>query len=150
MIDRVVSDSTCLIALERIGRLPLLPALIAKVVVPEAVNDEVGWEAQWLHVQSVQDRALVGALSAEVDPGEAEAIALAVELGGERLILDDKKGRRAATRLGIAFTGTVGLIVRAKREGLLDQARPVLDDLMEVGFHLTPALYQTALKLAGE
>jgi len=81
---------------------------------------------------------------------EAEAIALAAEIHGDRIVLDDKKARRVARELGLDPTGTVGVILRAKRKGVVPHCRPLLDDLMREGFYLSDSLYEEALRLAGE
>jgi uncharacterized protein len=92
---------------------------------------------------------MVAALQLVVDPGESEALCLAYEMG-VRLVVDDRKAREAAKRLGVQVTGTVGLLLKAKQELLIPSIRPILDDLDQHGFHLSPALRQEALRLAGE
>ena len=76
-----VTNSTCLIGLERIERLDILPQVFFSITIPTAVSTEVGFEADWLTVRSVQNLALVATLKTQVDEGEAQAIALAMELG---------------------------------------------------------------------
>ena len=92
MTKDAVTNSTCLIGLERIGRLDLLPRVFSKVFAPPMVAAEVGREVGWLTVQVVKNSAVVATLSTQMDEGEAEAIALAMELGDFLLILDDKIG----------------------------------------------------------
>jgi len=92
---------------------------------------------------------MIAALRLIVDPGEAEAIALAYEKG-MRLIVDDLKGRRAAQQLGLAVTGTVGLIVKARQEGVVAAVRPLLDALDAQQFRISSALRTEALRLVGE
>lgn len=81
--------------------------------------------------------------------GEAEAIALAHEKG-MRLILDDRKARAIATRLGVPITGTVGLLLKAKTLGVIPLAKPLLETLEASGFHLGPDILAEALRLARE
>jgi len=147
-----VVDSACLIGLERIGRLDLLPALIDPVFAPPAVNHEFGALPIWMHVQKPVDVGMVAALRLVVDPGESEAIVLAYEKG-IRIILDDRKAREVAQRLGVPVTGTVGLLLKAKQEGLIAAIRPLLDALNALNAHkfrIGDALRAEALKLAGE
>ena len=144
-----VLDSACLIGLERIGRLALLPALLDPAIVPPAVVLEFGSRPAWLTEELPKDRGMIAALRLIVDPGEAEAITLAFEKG-VRIILDDRKAREAAQRLGIPVTGTVGLLLKAKQEGILSAVRPVLDELDANQFRIGAALRAEALKLAGE
>ena len=144
-----VVDSACLIGLERIGRLDLLQALIDPVFAPPAVNQEFGALPRWMNVQKPVDVGMVAALRLVVDPGESEAIVLAYEKG-LRIILDDRKAREVAQRLGVPVTGTLGLLLKAEQEGLIDAIRPLLDALDAHQFRISDALRAEALRLAGE
>lgn len=150
MIKLAVSDSTALITLARIERLALLPRLIGRILIPDAVRAETGTDVDWLSVRAIRNSALIAALRTQVGPGEAEALALAAETPGAVLILDDKKARRLAAAMTLPVVGTVGLVVRAKREGVVPACRPLLDELRAADFHMSPALYRDALRLAGE
>lgn len=144
-----VVDSTCLIGLERIGRLDILSALLDPVLAPPAVVLEFGSQPAWLTLECPESAGTVAALKLAVDAGEAEAIALAYELSC-RVILDDRKARRVALQLGIPVTGTVGLLLRAKHAGSLPALLPLLDALDANQFHVSRALRAEALRLAGE
>ncbi len=146
----VIADSTCLIGLDRIGRLELLPQLFPDIVAPPAVIAEFGHTPAWLTVQRVSNDDRVRHLSEILDSGEAEALALAVELAGSRVILDDKKARRVAHQLGVKVIGTVGVLLRAKRQGFIAYVKPLLDELLAADFRISDALYEEALRLAEE
>ena len=145
----VITDSTCLIGLERIGYLDLLPALFQKIIIPQAVQEEFGVSLPWLQVQSPSDLGMVGAIKMLVDDGEAEAITLAYERGFQ-IILDDRQARSVAKNMGISMIGTVGVLVKAKQAGLIPCLKSLLDELQVNGFYLTEALKVEALKLVGE
>ncbi len=145
----VITDSTCLIGLERIGYLDLLPALFNKIIIPQAVQEEFGIYLHWLQVEQPSDLGMVGAIKMLVDDGEAEAIALAYERGFP-IILDDRQARSVAKNLGISMIGTVGVLVKAKQAGLIPCLKPLLDELQVNEFYLTEALKVEALKLIGE
>ncbi len=99
----------------------------------------------------MQNQALVTALQRDLDRGEAEGIALALELGADLVLLDEREGRRAAQRLGLRVLGVVGVLLEAKAQGELERVRPALDGLRQVaGFYLSDALYADVLALAGE
>jgi predicted nucleic acid-binding protein len=147
--EPVICDSACLIALERIGRLDLLPALFDPVRIPPAVQEEFGHTLEWLSVQAPADRALVAALGMLVDSGEAEALALACERDWP-IILDDRQARSVGKRLGIKMIGTVAVIVRAKKLGLISAVAPLLKNLANHGFRVSEALLREALDMAGE
>ena len=144
-----VLDSTCLIGLERIGRLDLLTALLDPVLAPPTVIAEFGFQPAWLTVAAPTNIGTVAALNLTVDVGEAEAIALAHERRC-RSILDDRKARAVAVRLGVPVTGTVGLLLKAKQAGVLSAILPLLDALEAHHFHVSRALRVEALRLAGE
>ena len=91
--DCIISDRTCLIGLERINRLDIPPRLYGKVWIPPAVDQEIGFSMPWLEVQPVTNQALVSSLRTQIDWGESEAIALALETKGTPILLDDKKAR---------------------------------------------------------
>ena len=111
-----VVDSACLIGLEWIDRLDLLPALLEPVMAPPAVESEFGPLPPWILVQVPSDVGMVAALRLVVDAGESEAIALAYETR-TRIILDDRRAREAAQRLGVPVTGTVGLALEGEAMG---------------------------------
>lgn len=145
----IVSDSTCLIGLERIQRLDLLRALFDVVFVPPAVLREFGGELPWLQVRTPQDAAHVAALRLLVDDGEAEAIALAKEMNCE-VIPDDLQARKIAARQDVNCIGLLGVLLRAKKAGKLPAIRPLIEQLRVEHFFISESLVAEALRLAGE
>ena len=143
-------DTSCLIHLERIDRLDLLRSLYDDIRIPPAVRDEYGGVPEGMEVTPVSSTALVQLLRRTVDAGEAELIALSTETDEAHLILDDRAARREADDLGLTVIGTVGLVLRAKREGHIPAARPLLDALRGTGFWMADALYERALARADE
>ena len=153
----VVTDTSCLIALDRIGRLPVLPTLFEDVVAPHEVFAEYRRKGAaplpgWLREVRVTDREAVRRLIFQgLDWGDAEAITLARAEPADRLLIDEVKGRRVAVGFGLSITGTAGVLALAKRAGLLPAVRPLLDALRrEHGFRLSDAVYGAVLHEAGE
>jgi predicted nucleic acid-binding protein len=144
-----VLDSTCLIGLERIARLDLLPALLDPILAPPAVAAEFASHLEWLTIVAPSNTGTVAALKLNVDAGEAEAIALAYERQC-RIILDDRKARAVALQLGVPVTGTVGLLLKAKQGGVISSLLPLLDALDVHEFHVSRTLRAEVLRLAGE
>jgi predicted nucleic acid-binding protein len=105
--------------------------------------------APWVETVTLPDSALLDRPRLEVDPGEAEAVALAAARQ-TLLLIDDRKGRRAASELGLSYTGTVGLLIDAKLAGLLLAVRPELEDLVASGVYLSAGLIERACRIAGE
>ena len=150
MTDPAVTNSACLIGLERIKRLDLLYAMYRPLYVPTAVEREVGrTDPEWT-VRTVSVNPLATSLKLQMGAGEAEAIALSVEIGGLTVILDDRTARKVAERLSLPVIGTVGVVLRSKAKGITSEVRPIMDALLDADFRIHPDLYARALKLAGE
>lgn len=141
----------------------LLRQLYSELHIPEAVWRELaagpeGWPgrdevlaATWIHRHGVRDRSRVEILRRELDEGEAEGICLALELGADLILVDEKEGREAARRVGLRVVGVLGILLEAKARGLVGSVRPCLDALREAaGFYLSDSLHESVLAAAGE
>ncbi|HEX6900305.1 MAG TPA: DUF3368 domain-containing protein [Thermoanaerobaculia bacterium] len=162
MPDRlVICNTSPLLYLYQVGQLDLLQKLYGRVQIPVAVQEELRTGAEqgiavpeldaldWLEIRPLRDVSLLPVVM-DLGAGEAEAIALAVANPGSLLILDDRLGRRIAHLNKVTYTGTLGVLVRAKQEGLLSRVSPVIADLRRTTMHLTEALIETVLEEAGE
>jgi predicted nucleic acid-binding protein len=145
--EPIVADSTCLIGLERIGRLDLLSELFEPVVIPTEVAREFGVSFDWLTVESPANDALVTSLKLVIDRGEAEAVALAYEKRWQ-VLLDDRQARAVAKQMGLRIIGTVGALVLAKQQSIIPALKPLLDQLEAHNFYLSADLREEALRLA--
>lgn len=159
----VVSDTSPIVNLAAVGQLDLLRKLYGSVVIPEFVRNEivVAGKGQpganevatydWIKSQRVENGAMVVSLELELDSGEAEAVVLAVELKAGLLLLDERKGRLVASRVGIQCIGLMGVLVDAKRNGLIPAVKPIVDKLIqEAGFWISRDLYNRVLQSVGE
>lgn len=159
----VVSDTSPINNLAAINHLHLLHQLYETVVIPEAVYRELtdpgfpiagSIEVQtfaWIQTRAVSDRAVVEALSNELDTGEAEAIALAVEIQADQVLIDERRGRLVGARLKLRYTGILGILVEAKSKGLIAEVKPLLDALLnQAGFWIAESLYNSVLRLVDE
>jgi predicted nucleic acid-binding protein len=147
-----VFDASSLIALTQIDRLWLLPRLFDTVLVPPAVAQETAstvGNPNWFVPHTPLSPIDVRLLEASLDPGETEAIAVALDLNAE-VVLDDLSARRLALELGLPVVGVVGIILRAKRHGLVASVRPDLEALRRHAFFLSDQLLQQALSDADE
>lgn len=155
----VVCNASPLIHLARVGHLDLIRQLYGELTLPEAVWHEVVVEgtgqlgadkvraAPWIRTQAVTNRLLVRVLQQELDAGEAEAIALALEIGAELLLMDERLGRETARHLGLRYTGLIGVLVEAKHKKLITAVKPYLDMLRDAsGFRVSNALYTRVLQ----
>jgi uncharacterized protein len=132
----VVSDSSPILNLAAVGRLHLLRDLYGEIVVPPAVQRElsrnrIALDASWTRVVKAVDRREVAALRQHLDPGEAEAIAIAAELRAGLLLVDEKRGRRIAVERGLEVTGLLGVLAEAKARRLISKCRPILDEMIQ-------------------
>ena len=159
----VVGDASALINLARIGELDLLRKLYGGIIVPEAVWQDVvvsgagqpGAEeistVDWVKRMLVKNRHLVQALRQDLDAGEAEAIALALEIEADLLLMDERLGRESARHFGLRYIGLIGVLIEAKHKGLISAVKPYLDTLRDMaGFRLANDLNERVLRDQGE
>jgi predicted nucleic acid-binding protein len=150
----VVSNSSPLIAFAAIQQLSLFPALFESVLIPPAVALEIAPSIPtlptWLRVESLRMPLPEVVLRRSFGVGEREALALAVEVQAERILLDDRPARRVALELKLLVTGTVGILLVAKRRRLVPLVRPYIDALIEKSFFIGSDVYDEILRLAGE
>ena len=159
----VVSNASAIINLAAVGQLDLLRQLYDKIAIPQAVYHEIAvvgvgqpgatevQTLEWIETRQVVNRTLVASLQIELDKGETEAIALAVELKAELLLLDERLGRAVASRLGLKFIGLLGVLIEARGKRLIPAVKPVLDNLItQAGFWVNDQLYAQVLQVVGE
>jgi hypothetical protein len=116
--------------------------------VPPLVAEEFGPLPGWITKRTL-GRPIPGKLPRRLDPGEREAIALALELKAERVILDDLPGRKAAGRLGLPVIGVLGILLACKLKGLISAVKPSLEALRAADFHFTPAQARAVVAVGG-
>lgn len=130
-MPNVIPDTSCLILLRKVGTLNLLPLLYQEVFITETVFNEFN---EYISIPfrkvAIANFDFFQLLSLHLDPGEASVICLASEKTDCLMILDDLKGRKVANSLGLSFTGTLGLLVKAKRAGLIDKIEPLVEKLI--------------------
>lgn len=139
----------------------MLPKLAGSIVVPPAVIQELaagkaaGYDVpipsalSWIEVRppvAVSTERLIG----DLGPGETEVLMLAMERPDAIAVVDDKLARWVAETLGLKFTGTLGILLDAKRAGFVDRVAPLLDRLQDLRFWVSPAARSTILRTAGE
>jgi uncharacterized protein len=156
-----VADTSPLIFLAKVNRLSLLSELYSEVFVPPAVvtelrakpdsaSPEIVRFIELARVQAPNDVARLRTFSASLGSGEAEAIALAMEVADSVLIMDDAEGRRLAQRLKLRVTGLLGVLIEAKARRVLPAIGPILDQLVSEGLWLSEAMRKSVLDAVGE
>lgn len=158
----VICNATPLINFAAIARLDILQATFEQIIIPQAVYDETTGSgfpgtkyvlqaiaAGWLQVRPVA--TIASTIPVELDDGEREAIALALAIGEQQILLDEREARKVAQQLGLQVMGTLGILLLAKNNQTIPQVRPILDRMMNVArYWVSATLYQQVLQLAGE
>lgn len=159
----ILSDTSAISVLTRIGYLHLLEQIFQEIIIPKKVFDElmelskfgvdtsIITQATWLKVIAPKQSLLLSNLLTQLDEGEAHAIALAIELKSDLLIIDEYEGRKIATQLRLQITGVGGILVRAKLRSFIPSVKTVLDLMRSnANFYLSEKVYSEILRQANE
>ena len=159
-MPKVVSNTTPIISLLKIGKLEILKDLYDEIYIPQEVFNEI--EAgkhkkyylnlltfEWIKIEQIQDRKSIAYLL-DLDKGEAEAIVLATESEADLILLDESLGRFHAKHAGLRVTGTIGILVKAKKQGLISELKPLILELKDKGVWLSESLIERILELVNE
>jgi uncharacterized protein len=156
----VVSNTSPVLNLAIVDHLSLMFEQFGEILIPEGVLEELRVEEGlpgsqaileaikkgWLRVKEADDLIFVKVLHADLDNGEAEAIALALQVKADWIILDEREGRRVAKSVGLNIIGVLGILLRAQREGKLPSLQKTMEGLRKkVGFHIASELYSATL-----
>lgn len=151
MPKTIISDTSCLIILTNIGELELLHHLYGQITTTLDIATEYGETLpDWIEIVNVADKSKQQLLELQIDKGESSAIALALETPGCTIILDDHKARKIANQLGLTYTGTIGIVVKAKLQGLIPSIKPIIAKIKQSDFRLSAEIELQALKQANE
>ena len=157
----VVSNTSPILNLALIDRLSLIREQFTTVTIPKGVLEELrvgenlpgskkildALDAKWLQVEEIQDSAMLRILKRELDAGEAEAIAMALETRAQWVLLDESEARRITKDLGLKVTGVLGILLRACRQKRITSLRTEMERLREkAGFYISDPLFEDLLK----
>mgnify|MGYP006269124351 FL=1 len=148
----VMADASCLIVLDKVDGLPLLPALYGSIWITQPIADEYGTALpEWIAVKDTPKSPVDDLLRNSLGQGEAAAIALALShRDAHLLILDDLKARKIARQLNLNLTGTLGVVARAKQRGIISAAKPVFEKILATDFRASSAVVDALLQELGE
>lgn len=157
----VISNTSPISGLAEIGQLDLVRELFGTIIIPDAVRNELtakggqhagskAVDLEWISTRSVSNQVMVDVLRGDLDVGEAEVLALAIELSADLVILDERRGRKVAARLGITSIGCVGILLHAKEDGLISEVLPCVKQLRDTGFWMSAGLEESIRKAANE
>jgi predicted nucleic acid-binding protein len=155
----IIANATPLIYLHRIGKVELLHELFDQVSIPEEVARELRMghrgeptipELAWIDVTPVQNQSTVDVLTQDLDRGEVEVLALALERAAAQVIIDDALARTTAALLHIPCIGTLGVLITSKTRRLIPTVKEPLDAMITAGLWIAPDLYDEVLRKIGE
>lgn len=159
---RVIVNSTPIIVLSNIYRLDILKALYGQIIIPQAVYDEVTAKSDsacyqitkhsdWIVVERVANAEQKRMYQAKLHAGEVEVMILAQQNPkADLVILDDNTAKKTAKFLGLTVTGTLGVLLKAKKEGVIESVTPIIDELLSNGFYITDEVRRMVMESAGE
>jgi uncharacterized protein len=160
--SQIVADTGPLIALDACNQIQLLRELFSRVFIPQEVAQELSVGGltglpkgltpslrRWINVKALTKKP-EQPFTAALDDGEAEVIALALELPSQLVLIDEPIARQVAQTLGLSCIGSLGILLRAKREGLIETIKPSIDLMVERGVRIKNDLVDTVLLNAGE
>lgn len=146
-MPNIISNTSCLIVLDNIGMLDVLKELYGTVLITEEVSKEFSKTVpDWIEVRKVSDNKYLKLIKNFVDLGEASTIALAVETDDIVIILDDLKARKLAQKLNLKITGTIGVLIKARKRNIITSTREVLNKLRNEGFRISDEIEKEFLK----
>src|SRR5690554_2981377 len=157
---KIVSNTTPIISLLKIGELTMLKDLYQRIIVPEEVFNEIEngknksyyinlLEIDWIEIKEIKDKKSLSYFL-DLDKGEAETIILANEINADLVIIDEKLGRYHAKHANLKVTGTLGILLKAKKQGKIKSVKKLLDELKDKGIWLNDKLVERVIKLANE
>ena len=159
---RVIVNSTPIILFSNINQLNLLKQIYGEIIIPQAVYDEVTAKADsacqnlknnfdWIKIESIKNPLQKKMYEAKLHDGEVEVMILAQEEPkADLVILDDNSAKKTAKYLGLTVTGSLGVLLKAKKFKIIESVKPLMNSFIANGFFVTPTVYDMVLELAGE
>ncbi len=157
---KIISDSGPLINLAKVGQFALLQEVFQRIIIPMEVYEEVVVRgegrpgasetraATWIVRRRLRRLDVANVLAAELDRGEAAAIALALQEKADYLLIDERAGRRFARQSGLKIKGTLGILIEGVRRELITDLQPILDEMIAEGTWIDSATYEQVIALA--
>jgi len=147
----VIADTSCLIIFDKINEFEVLKGVYNEIITTPEVLGEFGKPLPgWIIIEPVKDKKYQRFMEAQLDLGESSVIALAAEKGDAILILDDLRARKLSNRLRLKYTGSLGVINKAKEIGVIDKIRPLIDKLIKTDFRISDKVIDDLLKRNNE
>ena len=159
---KVVVNTTPLIALSHVDQLDILKKLYGEIIIPDAVYRELSIKTEsickkavdnsleWIQIKSINNEMAKAMYKTQLHDGEVEVMILSKEIAADVVIIDDANAKKHAKYLGLPVTGTLGVLIKAKREGYINELKPIFSQMVENGIYISQSLMKSCLKQAGE
>ena len=159
---KVVVNTTPLIALSHVSQLDILKKLYGGIIIPEAVYSELSVKTEstckkavdrsleWIRVESIKNQMAKTMYKTQLHDGEVEVMILSKEIAADMVIIDDANAKKHARYLGLPVTGTLGVLIKAKQEGHVNELKPILRQMVESGIYISQNLMELCLRQVGE
>ncbi|MDD6811034.1 MAG: DUF3368 domain-containing protein [Lachnospiraceae bacterium] len=159
---KVVVNTTPLIALSNVGQMEILKKLYGEIMIPEAVYRELSVKEEsickktvdcsldWIQVNKIKNQMAKSMYKTQLHDGEVEVMILAKEIEADVVIIDDANAKKHAKYLELPVTGTLGVLIKAKQEGYVDELKPILYQMVQNGIYISQSLIEMCLKQVGE
>lgn len=149
--DVVIADTSCFILLDKIGELNVLQTIFSSITTTKTIAAEfIKPLPDWIRVVEIKNKYYQKISEIEVDAGEASAFALSIEYNKPLLIIDDLKARKLADKLLINYTGTLGVILKAKELKIIPSIKPILIKIQLTNFRFSQKIFEEILEIANE
>ena len=150
MRETIIADASCFIILSNIGELEILKKTYGTVVTTSMVLSEFGEPVpEWVFVRNPASQSNINSIK-NLGKGETSAIALAMEIVDSVVILDDQQARNVALQIGLTVSGTLGVFVRAKANGVIPAIKPLIEKMRRTNFRVSAKVELEVLQKAGE
>lgn len=159
---KVIVNTTPLIALCHVGQLDILKKMYGEIAIPQAVYRELSAKKEsickkqvdasldWIHVEKIENQMAKSMFKTQLHDGEVEVMILAKEKSADTVIIDDANAKKYAKYLKLPVTGTLGVLIKAKRQGSISQLKPVLQEMIDKNIYISEKLMKYCLEQVEE
>lgn len=159
---KIIVNTTPLIALCHVGQLDLLKKIYGEILIPQAVYSELSEKKDsickkqvdnsldWIHVEKIENQMAKSMFKTQLHDGEVEVMILAKEKNADLVIIDDANAKKHAKYLKLPVTGTLGVLIKAKRQGYISELKPIIQELIDKNIYISKNLMKFCLEQVNE
>lgn len=159
---KVIVNTTPLIALSHVRQLDILRKMYGEILIPQAVYQELSEKQEsvckkqvdnsldWIHIEKIRNEMAKLMYKTQLHDGEVEVMILAKEKSADIVIIDDANAKKHAKYLGLPVTGTLGVLIKAKKLGYIDELKPIIQEMIDNHIYISEKLMKFCIQQAGE